>query len=176
MVVDDEASVVEVVSLYLRRDGFQVRVASDGRQALDLIEKAVEEQATARDSVYRGDALDTLIVAISQSGTTTDTNRTVDMVRERGAHTIAIVNRRDSDITFKADGVMYTSSGRDIEMSVASTKAFYSQIVACALVGLNIAGIQKRRSAAFIRKGNTVPSAMTTNPTPPNPILKTRRT
>ncbi len=28
LVVDDEASVVEVVSLYLRRDGFQVRVAS----------------------------------------------------------------------------------------------------------------------------------------------------
>ncbi|MCP4107742.1 MAG: SIS domain-containing protein, partial [Desulfobacteraceae bacterium] len=67
---------------------------------------------------------DTLIVAISQSGTTTDTNRTVDMVKERGAHTLAIVNRRDSDITFKVDGVMYTSSGRDVEMSVASTKAF----------------------------------------------------
>ena len=60
---------------------------------------------------------DTLVVAISQSGTTTDTNRTVDMVKERGAHTLAIVNRRDSDITFKVDGVMYTSSGRDIEMS-----------------------------------------------------------
>jgi DNA-binding response OmpR family regulator len=38
LVVDDEASVVEVVSLYLRRDGFQVRVASDGRQALDAIQ------------------------------------------------------------------------------------------------------------------------------------------
>jgi glucosamine--fructose-6-phosphate aminotransferase (isomerizing) len=36
---------------------------------------------------------DTLVVAISQSGTTTDTNRTVDMVRSRGAHTLAIVNR-----------------------------------------------------------------------------------
>ena len=65
---------------------------------------------------------DTLIIAISQSGTTTDTNRTVDLVRGRGARTLAIVNRRDSDITFKVDGVMYTSSGRDIEMSVASTK------------------------------------------------------
>jgi DNA-binding response OmpR family regulator len=38
LVVDDEESVVEVVSLYLRRDGFQVRVASDGRQALDEIQ------------------------------------------------------------------------------------------------------------------------------------------
>jgi glutamine---fructose-6-phosphate transaminase (isomerizing) len=93
---------------------------------------------------------DTLVVAISQSGTTTDTNRTVDMVRERGAHTLAIVNRRDSDITFKVDGVMYTSSGRDIEMSVASTKAFYSQIIAGALVGLFLTGLKGRRSPAFI--------------------------
>ncbi len=93
---------------------------------------------------------DTLVIAISQSGTTTDTNRTVDMVRARGAYAMAIVNRRDSDITFKVDGVVYTSSGRDIEMSVASTKAFYSQIVAGALISLKIAEIKNHRSAAFV--------------------------
>jgi len=93
---------------------------------------------------------DTLVVAISQSGTTTDTNRTVDMVKERGAYTMAIVNRRDSDITFKVNGVMYTSSGRDIEMSVASTKAFYSQIVAGAILGLYIARLKNRRDASFV--------------------------
>jgi glutamine---fructose-6-phosphate transaminase (isomerizing) len=93
---------------------------------------------------------DTLVVAISQSGTTTDTNRTVDMVKARGARTLAIVNRRDSDITFKVDGVLYTSSGRDIEMSVASTKAFYSQIVAGALLGLKVASIKGRRSSEFL--------------------------
>jgi glutamine---fructose-6-phosphate transaminase (isomerizing) len=93
---------------------------------------------------------DTLVVAISQSGTTTDTNRTVDMVKERGAATLAIVNRRDSDLTFKVDGVLYTSSGRDIEMSVASTKAFYSQIVAGAVLGLFLAQISKRREPIFV--------------------------
>jgi glucosamine--fructose-6-phosphate aminotransferase (isomerizing) len=93
---------------------------------------------------------DALVIAISQSGTTTDTNRTVDMAKERGAYTLAIVNRRDSDITFKVDGVMYTSSGRDIEMSVASTKAFYSQIVAGAVLGLYIAHLKKRRHDEFV--------------------------
>ena len=102
------------------------------------------------DSAAPQSMADTLVVAISQSGTTTDTNRTVDMVRERGAHTLAIVNRRDSDITFKVDGVMYTSSGRDIEMSVASTKAFYGQIVAGALVGLFMVNLRKRRNSEFI--------------------------
>ncbi|MEA3232358.1 MAG: SIS domain-containing protein [Thermodesulfobacteriota bacterium] len=93
---------------------------------------------------------DVLVVAISQSGTTTDTNRTVDMIKTRGAHTLAIVNRRDSDLTFKVDGVIYTSSGRDIEMSVASTKAFYAQIVAGAILGLYLARLTGCRDGAFV--------------------------
>lgn len=91
-----------------------------------------------------------LVIAISQSGTTTDTNKTIDMARQRGARTLAIVNRRDSDLTFKTHGVLYTSSGRDIEMSVASTKAFYSQIAAGAVLGLYIASITMARPAEFI--------------------------
>jgi glucosamine--fructose-6-phosphate aminotransferase (isomerizing) len=105
---------------------------------------------TLSESDSRNSLEDALVIAISQSGTTTDTNRTVDMVKERGAHTMAIVNRRDSDITFKVDGVMYTSSGRDIEMSVASTKAFYSQIIAGALLGLYIARLKNRRDPDFV--------------------------
>ena len=87
----------------------------------------------------RLDMSDTLAVAVSQSGTTTDTNRTVDLLKGRGAAVLAIVNRRSSDLTEKADGVLYTSDGRDVEMSVASTKAFYAQVaagvlLACAIV------------------------------------------
>ncbi|MCL2880882.1 MAG: SIS domain-containing protein, partial [Treponema sp.] len=89
------------------------------------------------------DLSDTLLIPISQSGTTTDTNRAVAMSKERGAAVIAIVNRRQSDITAKADGVFYTSDGRDIEMSVASTKAFYSQIVAGHVLGLAFAWLLK---------------------------------
>ncbi len=95
---------------------------------------------------------DTLIVAISQSGTTTDTNRAVDMARARGAMTLAIVNRRESDLTFKVDGVFYTSSGRDIEMSVASTKAFYAQIVAGSLLALQIAAVLGRRDEGYLTR------------------------
>jgi glutamine---fructose-6-phosphate transaminase (isomerizing) len=116
-------------------------------RALKASELSGFELAEADDDTSMADAL---VVAISQSGTTADTNRTVDMVRARGAHTLAIVNRRDSDITFKVDGVIYTSSGRDIEMSVASTKAFYSQIVAGALLGLKVASIKGRRSTEFL--------------------------
>ncbi len=102
------------------------------------------------ESGGNGSLSDALVVAISQSGTTTDTNRTVELVKERGARTLAIVNRRDSDLTFKTDGTLYTSSGRDVEMSVASTKAFYAQIVAGALLGLFIADLRGRRSDGFV--------------------------
>jgi len=82
---------------------------------------------------------DTLVIAVSQSGSTTDTNRPVDLLRERGAATLAIVNRRDSDLAKRADGIVYTSDGRDVEMAVASTKAFYAQVAAGILVSWEIA-------------------------------------
>ena len=94
------------------------------------------------------DMSDTLVVAVSQSGTTTDTNRSVDLVRARGAAVLAIVNRRNSDLVEKADGVLYTSDGRDVEMSVASTKAFYAQVAAGYLLAVAMAeecGLGDRR-------------------------------
>lgn len=112
--------------------------------------KASELSGFQLDSQTNTSMADALVIAISQSGTTTDTNRAVDMVRSLGALTMAIVNRRDSDLTFKVDGVVYTSSGRDLEMSVASTKAFYSQIVAGALICLKIAAVKQRRTTAFV--------------------------
>ena len=106
---------------------------------------------------------DTLVVAVSQSGTTTDTNRTVDLVRARGGHVIAIVNRRNSDLTDRADGVLYTSDGRDVEMSVASTKAFYSQIAACFLLAAAIAeviGADSPERQAILDGLRALPAAM----------------
>jgi glutamine---fructose-6-phosphate transaminase (isomerizing) len=114
----------------------------------------------------RLDMSDTLAVAISQSGTTTDTNRTVDLLRARGAVVLAIVNRRSSDLTDKADGVLYTSDGRDVEMSVASTKAFYAQVaagvlLACAITEAAGCGDDHRRHE-LLASLREVPDAMRT--------------
>jgi glutamine---fructose-6-phosphate transaminase (isomerizing) len=79
---------------------------------------------------------DMLLIAISQSGTTTDTNRTVDIASSQGAWVHAIVNRRNSPLVAKSDSHFYTSDGRDVEMAVASTKAFYSQITAGKLTAI----------------------------------------
>ncbi|MDE0161372.1 MAG: SIS domain-containing protein [Acidimicrobiaceae bacterium] len=101
----------------------------------------------------QADMSGTLVVAISQSGTTTDTNRTVDLVRARGGSVVAVVNRRNSDLTDRADGVLYTSDGRDVEMSVASTKAFYSQVAAGCLLAVAAAGEVAGERGAAARRG-----------------------
>jgi len=82
---------------------------------------------------------DMLLIAISQSGTTTDTNRTVDVAGAQGAWIHAIVNRRNSPLVSKSNSHFYTGDGRDVEMAVASTKAFYSQIAAGKLTALLLA-------------------------------------
>ena len=112
------------------------------------------------------DMTDTLVVAVSQSGTTTDTLRTLNLTQRRGARAIAIVNRRDSDLADRADGVLYTSDGRDVEMSVASTKAFYSQIAAGMLLAVSVAdlvagGADERPAAdRLLRELRALPEAM----------------
>jgi glucosamine--fructose-6-phosphate aminotransferase (isomerizing) len=129
------SAVAEAISAYLKDSPISVQA----RKATDLSGFMLDD-----------DMSDTIVIAITQSGTTTDTNRAVTMARQRGAHLIAIVNRRQSDITTKVDGVFYTSDGRDIEMSVASTKAFYSQIVAGFVIALFFAKLLKTLSDKVI--------------------------
>jgi len=143
------SAIAEASAAYLR--GSQIAVHT---------KKASELSGFCMDD----DMSDTLVIAITQSGTTTDTNRAVDMARLNGAHLIAIVNRRQSDITQKAHGVFYTSDGRDIEMSVASTKAFYSQIIAGYVLSLfmaDIAGtLSKSRIASELKRLEQAPGVM----------------
>ncbi|MCC6225770.1 MAG: SIS domain-containing protein [Microthrixaceae bacterium] len=125
----------------------QGTAAAAGHGLVAALDRLLEQTAVRVEAVLatelsgfrlRADMSDTLVVAISQSGTTTDTNRTVDLARSRGARVIAVVNRRNSDLCDKSDGVLYTSDGRDVEMSVASTKAFYAQIAAGMLLAYAI--------------------------------------
>jgi len=76
----------------------------------------------------------TLTVAISQSGETADTLEAMRAARAAGSRVIGIVNVVGSTIAREADGGIYLHAGPEI--GVASTKAFTSQIVALALLGL----------------------------------------
>jgi glucosamine--fructose-6-phosphate aminotransferase (isomerizing) len=116
-------------------------VAGAIEDALLPLEMSVSAMTASELSGFglEDDMRDTIVVAISQSGTTTDTNRTVDMASARGALVVAIVNRRNTELAEKSHAVVHTSDGRDVEMSVASTKAFYAQIAAGFLLALAMA-------------------------------------
>jgi len=43
LVVEDEASIAEIVSLYLKRAGFNVQIASDGKQAMNILERQIPD-------------------------------------------------------------------------------------------------------------------------------------
>ena len=43
LVVEDETSIAEVVSLYLKRAGYDVQIASDGKQAMNILERQLPD-------------------------------------------------------------------------------------------------------------------------------------
>jgi len=87
---------------------------------------------------YRDPILDpqTLLVVVSQSGETADTLAAVEAGREKGTPVLAVCNVVDSSIARRASAVLYTHAGPEI--SVASTKAFTTQLTALYLLALHL--------------------------------------
>ena len=72
---------------------------------------------------------DTIIIVLAQSGTTIDTNVFAKLARERGAYTIALVNKKEGDVTFIVEKSFYLGNGRDVEISVPSTKTYTCHLI-----------------------------------------------
>ena len=77
-----------------------------------------------------------LLLAISQSGETTDTLAAFREGKEKGARTLAICNVVDSSLARQSEGLFYTHAGPEI--GVASTKAFTCQIVGLFLLAIKL--------------------------------------
>ena len=70
---------------------------------------------------------DALVVAISQSGESTDTNLVLSRAREQGAVTVGITNETKSWLAELAEHVFLVRAGR--EKSVAATKTYTGQVM-----------------------------------------------
>jgi glucosamine--fructose-6-phosphate aminotransferase (isomerizing) len=73
-----------------------------------------------------------LVIGISQSGESTDTNLFLEMARQRGALTASITNEAGSSITRISDEVFQLRAGR--EKSIAATKTYTGQLLMCYLL------------------------------------------
>lgn len=71
---------------------------------------------------------DALLVAVSQSGESTDINLVLESARNAGANTVAITNEPDSTMAKLAEEVILVRAGR--ELSVAATKTYTGQLMA----------------------------------------------
>jgi len=119
-----------------------------GKFVMERLARLPTEVDYGSEFRYRDPLIDdrTLMIVVSQSGETADTLAAVEAAHERGAPVLAICNVVDSSIARKADAVMYTHAGPEI--SVASTKAFTTQLTALYLLGLYLGRRRQRVSPA----------------------------
>ncbi|HNZ98151.1 glutamine--fructose-6-phosphate transaminase (isomerizing) [Ruminococcus sp.] len=80
---------------------------------------------------------DSLVIIISQSGETADSLAALREAKEKGIKTLGIVNVVGSSIAREADNVFYTLAGPEI--SVATTKAYSTQLIAGYLLAMQFA-------------------------------------
>ncbi len=113
-----------------------------GKGLIERLARVPVEVAVASEYRYADPIGDerTLVVAISQSGETTDTLAAVETARAFGGKVLAVTNTRGSLITREADAVLLTQAGPEI--CVASTKAFAAQVAVLDLLALELARVK----------------------------------
>ncbi len=84
------------------------------------------------------DLREALVVAISQSGESTDTNVVLEKARAAGALTVGVTNEPESSMARLAEHVFLVRAGR--EKSVAATKTYTGQLLAFYLLAWALGG------------------------------------
>jgi glucosamine--fructose-6-phosphate aminotransferase (isomerizing) len=122
-----------------------------GRYAIEWWSRVPVEMDIASEFRYRNPVLDErdLVIGISQSGETADTLAAMRLARERGAKVLAVTNIMGSQATRDADGVIFTRAG--LEIGVAATKTFVSQVAVMYLIGLKLAQLHGTLDPSALR-------------------------
>ena len=109
-----------------------------GEYLIERFARLPVEVELASEFRYRQPVVDdrTLVIAISQSGETADTLAAIREAQSRGGHVLSICNVVGSTIARLSDSTLMTLAGP--EVSVASTKAFTTQIVALYLLAVKL--------------------------------------
>ena len=110
-----------------------------GKTAIESLARVPAQVEVASEFRYRDPILlpGDLVVTVSQSGETSDTLAALQLAKERGIPTLAIVNVPGSSLARAADMVLYTQAGPEI--AVASTKAYSVQLAVLYLIAIRMA-------------------------------------
>lgn len=125
--------------IYIVACGTAMHAGLVGKNILEKLCRIPTIVDIASEFRYRDPIIDdkTLCIYVSQSGETADTIAALKLAKSKGAKTLAISNVIGSSITREADYTIYTHAGPEI--AVASTKAYTSQVVLFAILGIHFA-------------------------------------
>lgn len=123
-----------------------------GKTAIESLARVPAQVEVASEFRYRDPILlpGDLVVTVSQSGETSDTLAALQLAKERGIPTLAIVNVPGSSLARAADMVLYTQAGPEI--AVASTKAYSVQLAVLYLIAIRMAWARKALPDARCRQ------------------------
>ena len=135
----DEDAIRGIHRIYIIGCGSAYHVGMAARYVFESLARLPVEVDVASEFRYRNPVLepDSLALVISQSG---DTLAALRLCRDRGVRTVGIVNVVGSSIAREADATMYTWAGPEI--SVATTKAYSTQLAACYLLATEFARVR----------------------------------
>jgi glutamine---fructose-6-phosphate transaminase (isomerizing) len=107
-----------------------------GKFYIEMLSGIPCEVDYASEFRYRKPVIDqnSLVIAVSQSGETADTLAAIELAMACKAKTLAVCNVLGSSIARKVANVIFTHAGPEI--SVASTKAFTTQLVSLYLLAV----------------------------------------
>lgn len=137
----------EITDIKIVACGTAMHAGLVGKNLIERFARVPVSVEIASEFRYSNPIIDknTLMIFISQSGETADTIAALNLSREMGAKTLAIVNVVGSSVARLADYVIYTWAGPEI--AVASTKAFTVQCAVMYQIAFKLALARRQITA-----------------------------
>ncbi len=131
-----EDDIKNLKRIYIVGCGSAYHVGVTSKYVIEQITRIPVEVDLASEFRYRNPILekDSMVIIISQSGETADSLAALRKAQELGVKVLGVVNVVGSTIAREADNVLYTWAGPEI--SVATTKAYSTQLVALYLLAI----------------------------------------
>ncbi len=128
--------------VYIVACGSAYHVGMAGKYVMEDLADTPVEVDLASEFRYRNPKLmkNSLVIVVSQSGETADSLAALRLAKEKGVPVLSVVNVVGSSIARESDYILYTYAGPEI--SVATTKAYSTQLIAMYLLAIEMAYVK----------------------------------
>ena len=134
----------DIERIYIVACGSAYHVGMAGKYVLEDLAQVPVEVDLASEFRYRNPIIvpNSLVIIVSQSGETADSLAALRLMKDRDVPVLGIVNVVGSSIARESDYTLYTYAGPEI--SVATTKAYSTQLIAMYLIAIQSAKVRGR--------------------------------